>query len=50
MFLGPAHQLKHRNFWSGTEPDGHSGYTNAAVHVELLATVFVQASDVRYAD
>ena len=42
-------ELQHRDLRSGTKPDGQASYANAAIHVELLATVFVQASDVRYA-
>src|ERR1041385_3321555 len=42
-------QFQHRDFRSGTEPDGQAGNANPAVHVELLATAFVQAPDVRYA-
>src|SRR6266436_1555482 len=38
-------QLQHRDLRAGTEPDGEASYANAAVHVELLATVFVQAPD-----
>src|SRR5881398_2893665 len=38
----------HRNLRSGAEADGEASYANAAVHVELLATVFVQAPDVGY--
>src|SRR5205823_5114670 len=43
-----ARQFQYGDLRSGTEPDGEASYANAAVHVELLATVFVQASDVGY--
>src|ERR1700746_4116702 len=41
-------QLQHRDLRSGTDPDGEASYANAAVHVELLPTVFVQAPEVGY--
>src|SRR6266699_6992609 len=44
----PTHQFKHRNFRPCAEPDREASNANAAVHIELLATVFLQASDVRY--
>src|SRR5215475_12218690 len=42
-------QLQYCDLRSGTEPDREASYANTAVHVELLGTVFVPASDVRYA-
>ena len=41
-------QFQYRDFRSGTEPDGKAGNADAAVHVELRATVFVQTPDVGY--
>ena len=41
-----ARQFKYRNLRSGTEAEGEASYANTAVHVELLAAVFVQAPNV----
>ena len=41
-----AHQVEDSDFRSGAEPDREAGNPDAAVHVELRASFFVQAADV----
>src|SRR5690349_8948864 len=39
-------QLRYRNLWSCTEPNGWAGGSDAAVNVQLAARFFVQSADV----
>ncbi len=43
-----SEQFKYRNLGSGAEPDRKTSNPDAAVHVDLRATFFVQAPDVGY--